>query len=275
MKIVLVVETTQFERALNALSDKIQYANEIVTKAKPSLNGKLRSRLIGVKTQIHWFELLKTELQSLTLRTTALKAQLNKYRQLGGRYRRSLLPFVGSTLRFLFGTLDESDVRTITSQIGKLALNQKRIVHVVEQSLTLLNASRLEISDNRDRINAAILSIGSIDARVRKISTLINKEFLSLVSFLEAYLRLDLTINEISQQITVVSEQIQNFGITLDHLAIGRLTPSIVTPENLRQILLQVKSKLEPTQDLPEDPIRNIWNYFKLLSTNTILELKL
>ena len=75
------------------------------------------------------------------------------FRILQTRSKRSLLPIVGKALSFLFGTVSEDDLQSIKSNINKLAANQKKISHVVEESLTLLNDTREHVIQNRQAIN--------------------------------------------------------------------------------------------------------------------------
>ena len=68
------------------------------------------------------------------------------FRKLQTRSKRSLLPIVGKALSFLFGTVSEDNLQSIKSKI-------KKISHVVEESLTLLNDTREHVIQSRQAIN--------------------------------------------------------------------------------------------------------------------------
>ena len=46
----------------------------------------------------------------------------------------------------------------------------------------------------------------------------------------------------------------------------GRLTPTIIDPTHLRQVLLKVHKQLPASLSLPEDPHSNIWNYYRFFT---------
>ena len=53
-------------------------------------------------------------------------------RSLRVRQRPSLLPFIGSALSFLFGTVSESDLSSIRNNVKLLSQNQNKLFHVVK-----------------------------------------------------------------------------------------------------------------------------------------------
>ena len=68
------------------------------------------------------------------------------------RSKRSLLPIVGQAMSLLFGTVSDLDLEMIQRSVHDLATNQESIIHNLEQSMTLLNLSRIQIAKNRRAI---------------------------------------------------------------------------------------------------------------------------
>ena len=65
-------------------------------------------------------------------------------------------------MSFLFGTISKSHSDDVRRSIIDLSQNQQDIIHVLEEKMTILNVSRVQISENRDAIldlNASIFSI--------------------------------------------------------------------------------------------------------------------
>ena len=54
--------------------------------------------------------------------------------------------------------------------VYKLAANQDTLMHVVEESIFVLNVSRMEIKENRQRINDLSMLIGSVEDKVINMS---------------------------------------------------------------------------------------------------------
>ena len=96
------------------------------------------------------------------------------------RSKRSLIPIVGKALSFLFGTVSESDLASINRNIGNLAKNQKRISHVVSESLTLLNETRVHVIQNRQTINNIILSMSILGEQMRNLTMKLEQSIAEL-----------------------------------------------------------------------------------------------
>ncbi|CAG2214183.1 Retrovirus-related Pol polyprotein from transposon 297 [Mytilus edulis] len=101
---------------------------------------------------------------------------LQEYDKLQHRTKRSVLPFVGRIMSFLFGTVSDEDLRTINSNIRVLANNQKRISHVLSESLTIVNVTRAEVAQNRKTINSLTTGLHDVDLKLRNITTLLKKK---------------------------------------------------------------------------------------------------
>ena len=74
------------------------------------------------------------------------------------RSKRSLLPWGGDLLNALFGTATESDLECLQKQISNLAVYQNDLVHVVENSLSMLNKTNTLASQNRHAINNLVIN---------------------------------------------------------------------------------------------------------------------
>ena len=59
------------------------------------------------------------------------------------RAKRSLLPIIGQAMSLLFGTVADVDLENIRRSVEDLASSQESIIHNLEQSMTILNLSRI------------------------------------------------------------------------------------------------------------------------------------
>ena len=53
----------------------------------------------------------------------------------------------------VFDVAANAEISSIQRNVYKLSANQDTLMHVVEESLSILNVSRMEIKENRQRIN--------------------------------------------------------------------------------------------------------------------------
>ena len=78
-----------------------------------------------------------------------LLSKYDDYRSMANRSRRSLLPIVGNALSYLFGVTSEDDLRVISRALARLTNTQGRLLHVMEDSVSVINVTRHAVSDNR------------------------------------------------------------------------------------------------------------------------------
>ena len=55
-------------------------------------------------------------------------------------------------------------------------------------------------------------------------------------------------------------------------LSIDHRSPSTITPRSLQALLIQIKTKLPSSLNLPEDPETNILYFYRTLTCTTVLE---
>ena len=68
-----------------------------------------------------------------------------------------------------YSLLKETDVQSRRKRkmnVYKLSANQDTLMHVVEESISVLNVSRMKIKENRQRINDLLMLIGSVEDKV-------------------------------------------------------------------------------------------------------------
>ena len=53
-------------------------------------------------------------------------------------------------------------------------------------------------------------------------------------------------------------------------LSSGKLSPALINPTHLQKELISIQKQLSPTIRLLEDPIENVWHYYKYLTLNYI-----
>ena len=99
-----------------------------------------------------------------------------------------------------------------------------------------------------------------------------ESQIVRLEEFVQIYLQLDLIIEQVKRMITNGRMYLEHLSSQLDMLSLGHVSPSIITPENLKKLLLEMQTKLPYHLTLPEDPTENLWKYYQSLSCTTILD---
>ena len=140
----------------------------------------------------------------------------------------------------------------------------------MEESLCILNTSRVQISENRQSINKLSISINDIQERIY-VSQILEKEVVQLEEFVQLNLQLDLII-EAKRTVNSAQMYMEHLQLQLNMLSLGHLSPSVITAESLKRLLLEMKSKLSHYLTLPNDHVRELWKYYQSLTCTTILD---
>ena len=219
----------------------------------------------------------------LNMEINDLKKALDKYRDAflenfllksrkNSKQKRSLIPFVGDAMSFLFGTVSDTDLSNIRRNLHLVATNQEKIAHVVKESLSIVNATQLEVAETRQTVNNLILEVSDIDDKLLNITTIIENKILDLEQTIQIYFQLDLALEEFKRALAEFSDQSSYFRLKLNLLAIGKLTPSLITPNQFKTLLTDIQKHLPHTLKLPSDVQDDLWHFYRIFSCETIIE---
>ncbi len=111
--------------------------------------------------------------------------------------KRAILPFIGQLSSFLFGTVSEGDLEDIHRNMNRLASNQNKMIHAIDESLTLLNLTRVQISENRRAIIEAVICIQKLDSKITSLKITFEKALLRTEQLSARTNHIELIINEI------------------------------------------------------------------------------
>ena len=155
-QIALLLDTTVFSTFLTQLETRL----ENITKATHDMTTQFKRNDIVLQTDAFEQSLaqLHTELEYIRADHDNVLDSYLDYKTLSHIQKRSLLP-LGGFFKFLFGTADDSDIRNIQIHVNQLQESQKTVIHVLQNSLSILNVTQQHISENRHFINTLILTL--------------------------------------------------------------------------------------------------------------------
>ena len=201
----------------------------------------------------------------------SVQSNFADYRALGAKAKRSLLPVGGSILSFLFGISTEADLSDICQAINDLSGNQQT-VHLLEEQMTILNVSRVRIAENCQALLVLVECLNTFDFRMNNLTQAIQERLEHVETFANVYAQMDLILGGIRNALQRGNLYLGNQQLELNMLPLNHLSPSLITPKDLKRLLTQIKGTLPPTLQLPEDHRSNIWYYYRTLTCTTILE---
>jgi len=142
------INLNPYDELLNELSNIVNQTLESTARVILFHHGNSKRYAQILSTN----KLFRNELANLEKTRLFLKSKISEIKSIHSetsRGKRSLIPIVGKALSFLFGTLSESDISSIINNINSLARNQQNIVHVLHESLSVIQVSQKRISENR------------------------------------------------------------------------------------------------------------------------------
>jgi len=260
------INLNPYDELLNELSNLVNQTLESTARVILFHHGNSKRYAQILSTN----KLFRNELANLEKTRLFLKSKISEIKSIHSetsRGKRSLIPIVGKALSFLFGTLSESDVSSIINNINSLARNQQNIVHVLHESLSVIQVSQKRISENRKTINKVIQGLTIMANQ----SEIITQEVKDLHRFMDIYTKIDRMIGEARDLVRISGDYLQHIELQLNMLALGHLSPSLISPKDLRGLLTEIESKLPRTFRLPANPNTNLWLLYRTLTCATVL----
>ena len=214
---------------------------------------------------------LSNELKTLRETYFGVNARLTEYHALHTSTSRSLVSFIGQAFSFLFGTVSEEDLGAIRRNLHVLRDNQVGLAHVVQESLSLINVSRTRLAENRQKLNLIVSDMGVINEQIANVTQKLDNRIFQLKT-LETYLQLDGMVEEIKQTLQKALIYVEHLQLQLSMLSTGKLSPSIISPLALRDLLVDIQTRIAAPLRLPGDPKADLWHFYKTLTCTTIVE---
>ena len=170
----------------------------------------------------------------------------------------------------LFGTASNKDVQKIKKAVQDLARRQNDQGVFLSEALSLINITRVDVEDNRHAINDLVNATDYSMQKTREIDDIRN-EFNVLRTFVISHTELTLVVVELRDNINKFRSYLENLKLTLDTLGLNKLTPSVISPTKLQDVLLNIQHVLPRNLQLPVDPTKDLFHYYKYLTCESFV----
>ena len=267
--VTFVHDLKPFSNLISKIKNDLAHVEEIL---KAITNFYERSNLTGY---VETFKSLHIEADLLTDTYMSVFDSFEEYQTLSvdqNRSQRSILPIIGQLMSSLFGTLSESDLEDINRNVRTLAKNQKQIIHDLDVSLSVLNLTRSQVAENRRSIMDLIEVIQKLDVKILKMQEMFSQRFVRLEQFVHTYLQFQMIFDEIKQTTQDAIFYLDSLKSELNMLSMQHLSTNTISPRNLKELLIEIEMKLPNNFELPRNPRKDIWFFYKTLNCITYLE---
>ena len=136
----------------------------------------------------------------------------------------------------------------------------------------MINVSRARIAEDRQTLNLIVSDMGALNDQIVNVTQRLDNRIFQLEMLLPMYLQLDSMVEEIKQSLQKALIYVEHLQLQLNMLSIGKLSPSIISPLKLRDLLVDIQTRISVPLRLPGDPKADLWHFYKTLTCTTIVE---
>ena len=116
------------------------------------------------------------------------------------------------------GRIKKSLIPIIQRNIKRLAQNQEEIAHVVNESISVINITKIELAENRQSLGQNTASQVQLDSKLDNVTQLLEKQINEVEYFVQMYLQLESIIEEISRTIRQTSFYMEHLQLQIKYV---------------------------------------------------------
>ena len=270
--ITITLNVAPYQNRLEDLSVAQQNVKTLISKVES------QNLSLDLKASVLQLKLAQTQLQDVAnglqrsfgdiLYPSKTRDDVVTATALSKRAKRGLINGMGNLFSYLFGTATESEIQHLANNV-KL-LNQKDLVlaHQFNGTLTVLNATRIGMMQNRQALrslqNAANSLTNAYDDVLAAVYNMSQRSYLQarIVTLTEATMRVTLKIQFLFSELNTLSQKLA-FAQT------GLLHKHLIPRRTFRKLLRKIAKGLPRTLALPF-PSDNVNDYIRVVHTKVI-----
>ena len=113
-----------------------------------------------------------------------------------------------------------------------------------------------------------------MEEELGNVTQSMSMELRRLRGFVKQFLQLSMAISILQQTSQSLHLSLAHVRAQLDMLFLGHLSPSLVGPTHLWNILLKIQTSPPQHLCLPSDPTKELWHYYSSLGCITLVKEK-
>ena len=190
--------------------------------------------------------------------------------------RQSKRSIIHSIFHFLFRSGDSGNSETIQqikNNLDILEQNQQNLGDELMQQLEMIDKSNKQIGQNRAVINALSRELIQLSNTLNSVSDAV-KELEFSKNFILAMLQVRNRLAMMRDGMNDLREDLSKISEYMTSLTSHKVTPNLIPPTDLRDILNDVSKKLivNPKLSLPIHEDADIWSYYQFLKIDAFVD---
>ena len=181
------------------------------------------------------------------------------------RTKRSLLPFLGDILSGITGVATDKDIKLINKHLSIMQSQNERLGHIVQDSITVVNASKVQLTKVTGTVNDLITAMKFLKANFDNVTEytfdVMNQTEVFYVNWLDISLH-ELVLHD---NLNLVQNYIQKFHSIVSTALLGQVTPLLIKPSDLKVLLSDIKERIDSKLQLPFNLESQLHEYYQQL----------
>ena len=217
----------------------------------------------------HLTEVYDRESTQLLSEVKALYQTLEEIESLvvgyNSREKRAIIPIIGSLLSSLFGVSTHSDFNSLKKSIDSVRSSQEQVIHVVQESITLINSTHQQAAENREAIDQLISATGYLSYSLKQMFDSFDA-LSKTVDLVQLMMRLNEIFDMMSLYLSKAHFELEH--LTNQFLATSqhRMSFALIQPSQFQKVLVEISDSLPPYLTLPFGTHKtDILNYYDML----------
>ena len=162
--------------------------------------------------------------------------------------KRKVFWFIRNLMSDVFDVATNAVISSIQRHMYKLSANQDTLIHIMEESLSILNVSKMQIKNyKRQRIYDVLMPIGKVEDEIINMSNHLEQEIREARPVVVLFLRPNTLIGKLKLALPRSVYFYVHFQIQILAVATQKLSLTTILSERLRNMLLKIKDKLPQT----------------------------
>ena len=203
-----------------------------------------------------WTKFL-TEYELLDKEMSVTLSVLQHFQDPKTRSKRALLPFVGDALSSLFGTATSRDIDEILSRVNDLSDAQTGILSVMDDSVTLINQTVVDVNDNRRTLNRLV----NVTNELTDHMTFLKDKLIDQYTASVINTKMDTAFLDLATAVKNFRDDVLNLETILSLAENGIISRSLLPPSQFQNVLSDIQKSLPQGLALPFDPTK-IHDYY-------------
>lgn len=163
------------------------------------------------------------------------------------RFKRSLMNFGGSVLKFFFGTLDSSDAEKYNDAIEHCQQDEKQVAHLMKENIHIIQSSINSFNETISKLNS---NENALNEGISLINTLIQN-ISNENTFAKMYVKINSMSSAIESSLLTLSFTLENTINSILFAKLNILHPFALTPNRLLIELNKHTNRFIKNRDFP------------------------